>query len=92
MEKVNHLSKFHNSGRTADRGADKSIRAEEPSREFSRAEEVAHSVTHGAGAILGILGLILLIIKAIPSGAAAIVGASVFGAALEMSFQYAAIA
>ena len=89
MEKVKHLSKFNGARSASDNGERAAVRikAAAPSREFTRAEEVAHSVTHGAGAILGILGLILLIIKAIPSGVAAIVGASVFGAALIILYS-----
>ena len=56
-------------------------------REFYRGEEIAHAATHGAGVILGIVGLILMLIKASSSGASAIIGAAVFGAALMILYS-----
>ena len=84
MEKANYLFGINARSKGYDRDAAK--------REFSRFEEVTHSVTHGVGAILSIVGLILLIIKAAASGASALVGATFFGAALiilySASFSY----
>ncbi len=44
----------------------------------SLGEEIANAISHGIGAILSIIGLILMIIKA--EGAKAIVGVTIFGA------------
>jgi hemolysin III len=45
-------------------------------------EEIANSISHGVGALLATAATPILIIAAIPSGAVAIVGASVFGASM----------
>ncbi|MBX2944977.1 MAG: hemolysin III family protein [Cyclobacteriaceae bacterium] len=49
-------------------------------------EEIANSISHGLGAFGGIVVTPFLIIHAIPFGAAAIVGASVFGAAIIIMY------
>ncbi len=87
MEKVNRLSNYEsvNCGKTAN--ADKKVKDAIPEREFSRFEEIAHSATHGGGALLSIAALVLLVLKAVSSGAAAIVGAVVFGAALIILYS-----
>lgn len=56
-------------------------------REYSRREETLHSLTHGFGALLGVAGLVFLILKAVSLGAVAVVGASVFGAALIILYS-----
>ena len=90
MEKTNYLFGLGARGAKTDMAATK--REALPEREFSRLEEIAHSVTHGIGAVLSILGLILLILKASASDTMALIGASVFGAALiilySASFSY----
>ena len=43
-------------------------------RQYFMAEEILHTVTHGVGAALGALGLVLLILRALPLGAVATVG------------------
>ena len=49
-------------------------------RPFTRPEEIAHAATHGAGAILGIIALILMIGKATTT--AGLLSAIVFGVSL----------
>jgi len=59
------------------------IRKEKPEtveREFSRYEEVTHAITHAVGAVLGVLGLILLLIKASGAGFLSVFSASLYGA------------
>ncbi len=53
-------------------------------REFTRLEETVHAVTHGAGAILGIVGLIFLVIKA--STATALLSSVIFGISLILLY------
>jgi len=48
----------------------------------SLGEEIANSISHGLGAVGGIVAIPFLIINAIPYGGAAIVGAAVFGASI----------
>jgi hemolysin III len=51
-------------------------------RPQSLGEEIANSISHGVG-VLGAIALTpILIVRAIPLGAAAIVGASIFGATM----------
>ena len=52
------------------------------SRNQSLGEEIANSVSHGIGVLLALAFTPVLIVAAIPSGAVAIVGASVFGASM----------
>ena len=90
MEKTDYLFGLGARGAKTDMADAK--REALPEREFSLFEEVTHSVTHGVGALLSVVGLILLIIKASAIGASALVGATVFGAALiilySASFSY----
>src|SRR5699024_1970346 len=54
---------------------------------FSRKEEIAHAVTHGIGALLSIVALILLVVYAsISGGAELIVSVTIFGT--SMLFMY----
>ena len=53
-------------------------------REFTRLEETVHAVTHGTGAILGIIGLIFLVIKA--STATALLSSVIFGISLILLY------
>ena len=62
-------------------------KAKKEVRALSRTEEIIHAVTHGAGAVLGIIGLVFLIIKAMGQGALAVAGASFFGAALVILYS-----
>jgi hemolysin III len=45
-------------------------------------EEIANSVSHGVGALAAIAVTPIMIVKAVPLGAAAIVGVSIFGATM----------
>lgn len=51
-------------------------------RSQSLGEEIANSISHGVGFLGAIAVTPILIIKAIPSGASAVVGVSVFGATM----------
>ena len=51
-------------------------------RPFTAKEELIHSITHGLGALAGVVGLILLILKAAPHGTLAMTGATLFGASI----------
>ena len=54
---------------------------------YSIGEEVANTVTHGLGAVLGIVGLAVLVAYAAPTGdIKLIVGCSVFGAPLIITY------
>ena len=53
----------------------------------SLGEEIANSISHGIGALGAIAVTPLLIINAITSGAAAIVGASIFGATMIILYM-----
>ena len=59
-----------------------SIHTIEPSRNQTLGEEIANAISHGVG-FLGALSVTpILIISAVPAGAANIVGASIFGATM----------
>ena len=60
-------------------------------RQYFKREEVLHSLSHALGALLGVLGLVLLILKAIPLGAVAVVGGAVFGVALIVLYSASAL-
>ena len=60
-------------------------------REYLKREEHLHTLTHAAGAVLAVLGLILLLIKAVPLGTAATVGAAAFGGALILLYSASAL-
>lgn len=53
---------------------------------YTRREELANSLTHGAGILASIAGAPVLIVLAAGTGAAAVVGASVFGASLILLY------
>ena len=55
--------------------------------DYSLAEEIAHSVTHGIGIVLSIVGLAVLVAFAALKGTAwHIVGCSVFGATMVLAY------
>jgi hemolysin III len=56
------------------------------SRQQSLGEEIANSISHGVGFLAAMAITPILIVAAIPSGAAAIVGASIFGATMMMLY------
>lgn len=51
-------------------------------RNQSLGEEIANSISHGVGALAGLVITPFMIMKAIPSGAAAITAVSIFGATI----------
>lgn len=51
-------------------------------RPFTAKEELIHSITHGLGALAGVVGLILLILKAASGGTLAVTGAALFGSSI----------
>ncbi|MGY0154759.1 PAQR family membrane homeostasis protein TrhA [Edwardsiella tarda] len=59
-----------------------------PLSSYSLAEEVANSISHGIGFILGIVGLVLLLVQAIDSGADAtvITSYSLYGGSMILLF------
>jgi hemolysin III len=56
------------------------------SRQQSVGEEIANSISHGVGFLAAMAITPILIVAAIPSGTAAIVGASIFGATMMMLY------
>jgi hemolysin III len=55
-------------------------------RPQSRGEEIANSVSHGAGFVLALVGLPVLIITALEHGLEATIGAGVFGATVVLLY------
>jgi hemolysin III len=55
-------------------------------RDQSLGEEIANSVSHGVGALTAMAITPIMIIKAIPQGAAAIVGVSIFGSTMILLY------
>lgn len=61
---------------------------ENPDEVFPVAEEVAHSLTHGAGLLLGITALVLMVVFAAQKGTAIhVVASSLFGATLVLLYS-----
>jgi hemolysin III len=58
---------------------------------YSLGEEIANSVTHGAGALLSIPALVVMLVESSVKGGAAIVGSALFGASLILLFSMSAI-
>lgn len=55
--------------------------------QYTLGEEVAHSVTHGIGALLSIAGLsVMVTLAAVRSNAWAVVGAAIFGTTLILQY------
>jgi hemolysin III len=55
-------------------------------RDQTLGEEIANSISHGVGALAAIAITPVMIIKAIPHGGAAVVGASIFGATMILLY------
>jgi hemolysin III len=55
-------------------------------RDQSLGEEIANSISHGVGALAAMAITPVMIVKAIPHGAVAIVGASIFGATMILLY------
>ena len=61
-------------------------------RPYSRGEEIANSVTHGIGAALSVLGLVLLVVRAVGTGDPwRVVSFSIFGATLVLLYTTSSI-
>ncbi len=52
-------------------------------RPQSHGEEIANSISHGAGFVATLVGLPFLIFSALQHGVSAVVGAAVFGASMS---------
>ena len=78
MENVKRKTNLHvfNVGKT-----------ERVEREYEPYEEVTHAITHGAGAILGVVGLVLLLIKTAGTGFLSVFSAAVYGASLVILYS-----
>lgn len=61
-------------------------KAENWSRQQTLGEEIANSISHGIGFLLAVAVTPFLILKALPSGTATIVGASIFGATMILLY------
>lgn len=57
-----------------------------PPRPQSPGEEIANSISHGAGLLGTLIALPVLVIGAVPHGPAAIVGATIFGATMILLY------
>lgn len=55
-------------------------------RAQSAGEEIANSISHGAGLLAGVLGIPILVFSAQPRGASAVVGASVFAGTVALLY------
>lgn len=53
---------------------------------YSKNEEIANAVTHGIGALLSVVGLVLMVIKAAPIGPREVVACAIYGASLILLF------
>ena len=62
----------------------------EQAREYSHFEEATHSVTHGIGALLGITGLCMLLIRVWGRGVPDVMAAVVYGVALIILYTASA--
>lgn len=63
-----------------------SAKARPSHRAQTPGEEIANSVSHGVGFLMGLVALPVLVLAAIPRGTVAVVGASVFGATLALLY------
>jgi hemolysin III len=60
----------------------------DPDEPFTIAEEIAHSLTHGAGLLLGIAALVLMIVFAAREGSTvAVVASSIYGSTLILLYS-----
>ena len=55
-------------------------------RPQSLGEEIANSISHGTGFLAGLIGLPVLVVSAVHHGAAAIVGATIFGTTMVLLY------
>jgi len=60
---------------------------QDPDEKFPAAEEVAHSLTHGAGLLLAVTALVLMVVFAVQKGAAIhVVACTLYGATLVLLY------
>ena len=76
---------------TASRFIIKREKKEKLTREFSRREEVVHALTHGLGAALGVVGLVLLMSRVAGMGAVSIGAALIYGISFILLFTASAV-
>ncbi|MBC8426940.1 hemolysin III family protein [bacterium] len=58
-----------------------------PKGQFTTGEEIAHSITHGVGALLSAVGLVLLVVRAVASGDPwRVVSFAIYGATLVLLY------
>jgi hemolysin III len=62
------------------------MRSTDPRRPQNRGEEIANSVSHGVGFLAAVATFPILIVGAVDDGAAAVVGASIFGATIAVLY------
>jgi hemolysin III len=63
------------------------VAQKDPDEKFPVAEEVAHSLTHGAGLLLGVTALVLMVVFAAQRGSAIhVVACTLYGATLVLLF------
>jgi len=56
-------------------------------QDFSTGEEIAHAVTHGLGVLGSVVGLVLMVTRAIPRGSVMLtVGVTIFGASMVILY------
>jgi len=61
--------------------------ASQHQRHYSLGEEIAHSVTHGLGAVAGVVGLVLLIVRSAATGDPwRVVSVTIFGASMVLLY------
>ena len=69
------------------RAEDFAVKTAKIKREFTKKEEIIHAAMHGAAALLGIVGLVFLIMRASSMGALALGGAIIFGMSLVILYS-----
>ena len=56
-------------------------------RQYTVGEEIANATTHGIGAVLGVVALTLLVVRAWPHGGLALLAAIVYGISIILEFS-----
>jgi hemolysin III len=67
------------------------VRSTDPHRPQNPGEEIANSVSHGVGFLAAVATIPILIVGALNDGAAAIVGATIFGATMALLYLTSAL-
>ena len=65
--------------------------SERPLPTYSKTEELLHCISHGIGAVFGIVALILSVIKASSDDAWAVTGAAIYGASMIILYTASSI-